>query len=155
MGGDGTLAFHSNRLMTLVHGKSLLSISFVLALALAAPLAAQKTDTVTLYNGNRITGEIKELDHAKLKYSTDDMGTIYIEWNKIARLTSRAYFEVELEDGLRFYGTFGEPSRDGIVLVVLTESTADTVDMALIVKITPIKATFWTRLDGNVDIGFT
>jgi len=155
VGGDGTLPFHSIRRMTLVHGKSLLSISFVLALAVASPLAAQKTDTVTLYNGNKITGEIKELDHAKLKYSTDDISTIYIEWIKIARLTSRAYFEIELESGLKFYGNLPESTRDGVLLVALTETTTDTIDMALVVKITPIKASFWTRLDGNVDIGFS
>jgi hypothetical protein len=141
--------------MTLVHGKSLLSISFVLALAVASPLAAQKTDIVTLHNGDKITGEIKELDHAKLKYSTDDISTIYIEWKKIARLTSKDYFEVELQRGLRFYGTLAEPARDGVLVVALTASSTDTIDMARVVKITPIKATFWTRLDGNVDVGFS
>ena len=62
-----------------------LPASIVLALAVASPLSAQKTDIVTLHNGDKLTGEIKELDHAKLKYSTDDISTIYIEWAKIAR----------------------------------------------------------------------
>lgn len=132
-----------------------LPILVVLALAVVSPLSAQKTDTVTLYNGNRITGEIKELDHAKLKYSTDDMGTIYIEWDKIARLVSRAYFEIELQSGLRFYGNLPHPARDGLLVVALTETAADTVELARVVRLTPIKSTLWTRLDGNVDIGFS
>ena len=132
-----------------------LPASIVLALGLASPLFAQKTDIVTLYNGDKLTGEIKELDHAKLKYSTDDISTIYIEWAKIARLTSRHYFEIELENGLKFYGNLPEATRDGILLVALTETATDTIDMALIIKITPIKASFWTRLDGNVDFGFS
>ena len=132
-----------------------LPASIVLALGLASPLFAQKTDIVTLYNGDKITGEIKELDHAKLKYSTDDISTIYIEWIKIARLSSKDYFEIELENGLKFYGNLPEPARDGVLVIALTETTADTIDMARVVKITPIKSTFWTRLDGNVDIGFS
>ncbi len=132
------------------------SFAYVLVcLTVATPLLAQKTDTVTLYNGDKITGEIKELDHAKLKYSTDDMGTIYIEWDKISRLVSRAYFEIELASGVRFYGNLPEPARDGTLVVALTPTTTDSLDMAQVVKITPIKATFWTRLDGNVDIGFS
>jgi hypothetical protein len=127
----------------------------VLCLFAASPLSAQKTDTVTLYNGNKITGEIKELDHAKLKYSTDDMGTIYIEWDKISQLTSRAYYEIELENGLKFYGNLRAPARNGVLVVALTDATADSLAMSQVVKITPIEATFWTRLDGNVDIGFS
>ena len=41
---------------------------------------AQKTDSITMINGDVITGELKELYRGLLKYSTDSMGTIYIEW---------------------------------------------------------------------------
>ena len=38
---------------------------------------AQKTDIVALKNGERITGEVKELKFGKLEYSTDDVETIF------------------------------------------------------------------------------
>ena len=50
----------------------------LLILAGAGPLHAQKTDVVTLENGDEITGEIKQLDRGKLEYGTDDMGTVEI-----------------------------------------------------------------------------
>ena len=49
-----------------------------MVLGAAGSALAAKTDVVTLKNGDRITGEVKRLDRGRLRYSTDDMGTIYI-----------------------------------------------------------------------------
>jgi hypothetical protein len=127
-------------------------VACVLA-ALALPLQAQKTDVVTLLNGDAITGEVKELQRGLLRYSTDDMGTIYVEWDRIARVTSRNYFEVELESGLKYFGTLDPPAEDGKVVVSLV--VPDTLVLIEVVAITRIKATFWSRLSGFVDLGFS
>ena len=68
------------------------------------PASAAKTDVVVLLNGDRITGEVKELAYGQLKFSTDDMGTLYIEWSKIASLTTAQQLQVELADGRRVFG---------------------------------------------------
>ena len=128
-------------------------LAAALATVPALPLHAQKTDVVTLRNGDAITGEVKELQRGLLKYSTDDMGTIYIEWNRLARVTSRNYFEVELESGLKYFGTLDPPAQDGKVVVSLV--VPDTLELLEIVQITRIKATFWSRLSGFVDVGFS
>src|SRR5204863_6561740 len=53
-----------------------------LLLALARPASAgPKTDVVTLYNGNTLTCEIKLLQTGRLSASTDDLGTVNIEWD--------------------------------------------------------------------------
>ena len=44
---------------------------------------AQKTDVVTLLNGDKITGEVKYLRVGILTYKTDNMETVSIQWNKI------------------------------------------------------------------------
>ena len=59
------------------------------------PCQAQKTDTLWLRNGDRLVGEIKRLSRALLKYSTDDLGTVSVEWDKVDRLVSPASFEIE------------------------------------------------------------
>jgi len=128
-------------------------LACALAAALASPLHAQKTDVVTLKNGDRITGEVKKLERGLLEYKTDDMGTIYVDWNKIARLTSRNYFEVELESGRKYFGALDESGEDGKMVVSLAVS--DTVDILPVVRITRIKTTFWSRLGGYVDLGFS
>jgi len=80
-------------------------VAFAIALLCSGEvLAAPKTDVVVLINGDRITGEIKELERGVLSYSTDFMGTLSIEWDKVAQLQSNQLFEVELLDGERVFG---------------------------------------------------
>jgi len=107
-----------------------------------------------LRNGDRVTGEIKSLGRGKLSYATDDMGTLAIEWDKVVRITSRHYFEVELESGRRYYGTLRAGARDGEMVVAVAEFT-DTVELAAVVLIYPIEASFLKRTNGYVDLGFT
>jgi hypothetical protein len=121
-----------------------------LCLVVAAGVAeGQKTDSVWFRNGDRITGEVKSLFRARLKYSTDDLGTIYIEWDKIVRISSHATFEVQLGSGDKYYGILGL-ARDGSVVV-----GADTLALAEVVTITPIKRKVLSRLSGYLDLGFS
>ncbi|MCZ6916538.1 MAG: DUF481 domain-containing protein [Gemmatimonadetes bacterium] len=125
----------------------------LLVLAGAVPLQAQKTDVVTLENGDEITGEIKQLDRGKLEYGTDDMGTVEIEWNKVEKIASIWFFEVELRSGLRYFGTFLDGAEPGTLIVALPPDR-DTLSLASIIRIQPIQVSFWQQLDGFVDVGF-
>jgi hypothetical protein len=42
-----------------------------------------------LINGDKITGEIKSVNRGRLSLSTDDAGTISIEWTKVSTITSK------------------------------------------------------------------
>ena len=79
-----------------------------MVLFLFGPARAEKTDVVVLRNGDHITGEIKELKLGKLKYGTDDAGTIFIEWDKVAFIRSEATFELETETGAKYYEVFDQ-----------------------------------------------
>ncbi len=125
----------------------------MLILAGALPLQAQKTDVVTLENGDQVTGEIKNLDRGILDYSTDDMGRVAIEWNKVEELTSIWFFEVELRSGRKYFGSFPDGAEPGTLVVALPPNR-DTLSLASIVRIQPIETSFWQQLDGFVDIGF-
>ena len=50
------------------------------------PAQAQKNDTVYLYNGDRITGELKKFEYGLLFLKTDAMQTVNIEYDRISRL---------------------------------------------------------------------
>ncbi len=125
-----------------------------MVLFLFAPARAERTDVVVLRNGDHITGEIKELKLGKLKYSTDDAGTIFIEWDKVAFIRSKDTFELETAIGAEY---FGSVDSDTINVAVLVLSGTDTVRLRFpdVVRITPIKSSFWTRLDGSsASLGF-
>lgn len=119
-----------------------------------SPVAAAKTDVVILGNGDRITGEIKQLNRGKLEYSTDDMGTIYIEWKKIARISSRDSFEIELASGQKFFGRIQTADEDGRMIVSGIGARGH-LDMGWVVHITPLKPSFLQQLKGYVDLGFS
>jgi hypothetical protein len=118
--------------------------------------AAPKTDVIVLVNGDRLTGEIKSLEHNRLKFSTDHMGTVYIEWDKVARLQSDQYLLLERQDGLRYYGQLKPGTEDGRLQVDRGDAQAmpETVTMASVIRAVPIEGgEFIDRLDGYVSAG--
>ena len=116
----------------------------------ATALSAQKTDTLTLRNGDRIIGEIKTLDQGALTLKTDDAGTLTIKWDKVDRLISPRYFEVEDQAGRHYYGALQPSNADGRVVVAVT-SFIDTLDILNVVRIYPIGRGFWARVDGKLE----
>jgi hypothetical protein len=128
-------------------------VAMILTVWPPATLYAQpKTDVVTLANGDRITGEVKRLDRGRLEFSTDDAGTLYLEWDKLVSVVATARrVEVVTNDGRRFLGTLGvAPSRS--IAVTGLESTILTMPEVTIIR--PIGTSFWSKLDGSVDAGF-
>jgi putative salt-induced outer membrane protein YdiY len=118
--------------------------------------AAPKTDIVVLINGDRITGEIKGLEYNRLRFSTSHMGTIYIEWDKIARVQSDQYLLLERSDGVRYYGQLVEADEDGYLQVYRDDArgTPENVEMASVVRAQPIAGgDLIDRLDGYVSAG--
>lgn len=115
--------------------------------------AAPKTDIVELTNGDRITCEIRKLERGKLTVKTDGIGTISIEWDDVERVTSTASFDIELASGRRVFGSLAR--GDAGTVDVATSSGTERLPLADIVRITPIGGTFWRRLDGAIDAGFS
>jgi hypothetical protein len=120
-----------------------------------AALAAPKTDVVVLINGDRVTGEVKSLEYNQLKLSTDHLGTIYIEWDKIASLQSSQYLLLERTDGTRYYGQLVESDGDSMLQVARSvDEPAVAVDMAVVVRAQPIEGgDLIDRLDGYISAG--
>ena len=130
-----------------------LPAALIIVVVLAAPASAQKTDVVTLANGDRITGEVSTLNRGRLEYKTDDAGTIYIEWDNVATVTSTAQFEVGASDGRRFVGSLRSDADR--VLVVVEATGPVSLPMADVTVITLIGRSFWKKLDGSIDVGFS
>jgi hypothetical protein len=123
-----------------------------LLLGLTAPVAADpKTDLVVLKNGDHLTCEIRRLTRGKLRVKTDDMGTVDIEWDKIESLTAKGLFEIEDLQGGLYFGPLETVPDAG--LQVATATGIRTVPLLSVARIMMIKASFWKRLSGSVDLG--
>ena len=124
-------------------------------LACARPVAAaDKVDVITFKNGDRITCEIKKLDHGVLQISTDPLGTVSVHWGEVAAVTSPREFEVQVAAGYQYYGSLRGGPGAGEVLVA-DGGNEITLSLSEIIRLTPIGATFWRRIDGSIDAGFS
>lgn len=124
-----------------------LFVAVLPSLALAA-----KTDVVVLKNGDRLTGEVQQVVRGRLELSTDDMGTIQIEWDKVASVSATAPFDVDDLDGNRYLGSLGPSPTPGTVQIAWKGHT-DEVEMSRVVRMRRLDTSFWRRLDGGLDVG--
>jgi hypothetical protein len=123
--------------------------------SLGATLSAQKTDIVVLANGDRITGEVERLERGRLEFSTDDAGTLYLEWDKLVSvIAATRTFDVFRTDGQRLLGSLGKGAPDRSIAVVETAGTT-TLATSEVTLIYPIGRSFWKKLDGAIDLGYS
>ena len=125
----------------------------LLAFGCPAAASAQKTDVVTLLNGDRLTGEVKGLDRGRLEFSTDDAGTLYLEWDKLVSVVSKRQVEVVTNDGRRFLGSLGPAASRSVAVV--GEADTVTLPMAEVTIVRHIGRGFWSTIDGSIDAGFS
>lgn len=129
-----------------------------LAACLACPVMARpKTDVLVMKNGDRITGEVKNLEGGVLKVDLDYVdGTISIDWLKVARLESNFLFLVLLQDGSIYSGrVIHTAAIEGapIKLEIRSGEESVVVDKTSVVRMTQTSDTFVKRLSGKVTLG--
>jgi len=115
--------------------------------------AQSRTDVVTLANGDRITGEVVSLNRGQLEFKTDDAGTLYLEWDKLVGVIAARQVEIVTGDGRRFLGKLGP--ADPRTVNVLSPVGGVTLRMAEITIVRQIGTSFWSRIDGSIDAGFS
>lgn len=86
--------------MKRVMGFGLLCVLLLLGSSLTA-----LADTITLKNGDRITGKIVKKDGDKIVIETENAGTITILWAAVEKVASDAPLNLELTDGQTIKGT--------------------------------------------------
>ena len=119
---------------------------------LAAPAFGAKTDVVVLKNGDHLTGEVEQLERGRLSLKTDDLGTVQIEWDKIASVAAAAPFDVDDLVGNRYMGSLVPGPVAGQLHIVWLGQTS-TVELSAIVRMRRLSTSFWQRLDGSLDVG--
>jgi len=117
-------------------------------------LAADKVDVVTLRNGDRITCDIKKLDRSVLTISTDPLGTVTVHWGDIATLASPRQFDLQLASGEHYLGAL-TAAAPGQIDIALDTGGSLSFSMRDIVRLAPIGASMWSRMDGGIDAGFS
>ena len=129
-------------------------IGMIALLLVATGAFAANTDVIVLRNGDRITGEVKQLSRGQLKLSTDNAGTIYIEWDKIVSIKTALKYEVVTRNGSRYVGVLATDVADELQ-VIAEDGTVTRLGLLDVVSFLPIKSGFLERIDGSFDLGGT
>jgi len=116
------------------------------------PCLAQKTDTIVHINGNILTGDFKKMNYGVVTWKMDGMGTIDLEEPKIQTIISSKMFEIKMDNGRIYFGSFEASDKPRTVnLILINEKIA--VDIMDIVEVYPISNSFFRRLSGNFSLG--
>ncbi len=122
----------------------------ILLCAASAAASRDKTDVVTLTNGDRLTGEIIQLDHGQLELKTDALGPVYIEWPKVAGLSSPIVFQVEHLGGQSEFGSLAGGNGQ---LTVSDDGRSTDLPLADVARLGPVRKSFLGRVRGSTSVG--
>jgi len=150
-------SLHATRQQTDTGGFAAKALFFAVAALLVSTHAQGQVDdedTIIFENGDRLTGEVKRLDRGRLYFETDATGTIPIEWDNVAYLTSSQLFEIEMQSGLLFLGTVTNGDESYQIRVTARGETVD-VPMIEVISLTAIEQTVVGGLDIDVDLGYS
>jgi hypothetical protein len=79
---------------------------------------------------------------------------LYLEWEKLLKLVSTSrVVEVVTRDGRRFVGTLTAAADRSIAVAGVGDPVS--LPMTEVTLITPIGSSFWNKLDGSIDAGFS
>lgn len=122
---------------------------------LAWGYARDKTDLVILRNGSQISGDILSLEFGILTLSTDNMGTLSIEWPAVRSVTSKFGFAIERRNGSKYNGVI-TTSPDGADLVVKSEGGGTAaIPMSEVERLSRLSPRFWDRINGGLAVGYS
>jgi hypothetical protein len=127
----------------------------ILLCILQPALAGPKIDTVYFQDGDRITGEVKELSYNRLRLSTDNGGTISIEWNKVDSVVFLNTLRIVLDDGKIYYGQVHSGTDAGTGTIRPIGGGDIYIYLVRIVSLTPVEERVIDRLNGLLSSGFS
>ena len=116
--------------------------------------AHPKTDIVTFYNGDKITGEVISMYGGILQLKTDALGTAKIEWKRISRIESKFHYDIRISTGERHFAAIADTSIPG-QLRLLTEGTVKNFEMLEVVEIRVVEGSFLDRIDVYLAAGYS
>jgi len=135
--------------------KRIIILTLTLASIVGNPVFARdKIDVIWLTNGDRVTGEIKQLEHGRLRLSTDSMGDVRVEWDDVVRVESEYEFQFERSDGRRITGAI-DKTPDQREITLTNEEQTITFAYGKVVRISQIEDSFWERLQGSMTFGYS
>jgi hypothetical protein len=116
---------------------------------------SQNKDTIILYNGQELIGEIQNADLGAISIDDIDLKMQSVKLFKIKILIIHERFKIETVDKHFFYGTMSTSDKDGWVDVHLSDSAKIPLHITQIFQLISMEDNFFKRLNGNVSAGLS
>ena len=130
-------------------------ILLLVGVFISCNIQAQKIDTIYFQHGDRVTGEVKLLENNQLRLSTDDMGTITVEWNKVDSVKILNNMRIVLDQGGILYGKLLGAGEAGKCIVWNRIGDPIQLDLIRIVSLSQLEEEFLNRINGTLSSGFS
>jgi len=124
----------------------------LLSLGSISPVVAQ--EFIIHVNGDSINGDVKGFQRGKLEFEIPGGSATFIEFDDIATIGSADYWDIELDNQTRTFGTLAPGSEPGTVRIVTADGERE-VPLVSIVALTNLKSSFWSKWDGFLEFGFS
>jgi hypothetical protein len=137
--------------------------AFILLLVLATisiPAFAKRTDdVVVLVNGDRMTGEIKNLTQGVLSFKSEYMeDSVRLNWQRVSRIESKDTYLITLTTGDVVTGSLAlAPSDTELSPNFVIHALTGTISMRQqeVIRILPLEERIIKRINGSIDYGFS
>jgi hypothetical protein len=132
--------------------------SFILLVAglfMFCQVSASKIDTIYFQGGDRVTAEVKSLENNRLRLSTDDAGTINVEWNKVDSVKILNNMRIVLDNGQIIFGKLLTAGEAGKCSIWSSTQVPILMELIRIVSLTPMEDKLIERFSGSLSSGFS
>jgi putative salt-induced outer membrane protein YdiY len=114
--------------------------------------AVHAQDIVITKSGDRLVGEIQNVEKDILTFSTPYSDSDFkIEWDQVVSIESKRQFLVETFDGKRLSGSL-QPGPDKTPVVQIAGTSVELTQMSMV---QPFERSFWSRFDSGLDFGYS
>ncbi len=115
----------------------------------------QQKDSIFLYNGQLLIGDIKDISYGKISIDDVDLKIISIKLNKIERIRTTQEFRIETDDKHIYFGRLGQSNKPGWVDIIPKDTASFSMPISDISFMVFLEKRFLRRLYGDVSAGFS
>jgi hypothetical protein len=117
--------------------------------------AAQQKDTIFLFNGQILIGDVLGGELGVLSLDETDLGVIKIKLYKIRMIKTSKEFKIETSTRDIYYGSMQVADVPGRTNIMSGDLVLESIELTDISNISSLEKQFWTRLQGNISAGLS
>jgi hypothetical protein len=133
----------------------LLKILLIVIIIPCAKAHAQEKDSIFLYNGQILIGDIQGGQLGEITIDDKDLKDLQVKLYKIKRLKTIHRFKIQLFTKKIYYGIIKESGKEGWVNILLDNKDTLQTAITAISFIITLKKGFFKQLDGTLSAGFS